>query len=175
MENEATTKTPITTTGFRLLSSVFCLLCSVSCLLPSVSCLLPYPPIQPSLPRIHESIMQNKANFKIGNINISITRTKAYANESASGGNNEQRTLSKTKPIKPNSPAPLLRRERIQNLGAKRISRFIGPASKIENLVSRIKHLPHFAVHSRLHYAKQSQCQNGQYNHKYSSNKPLSQ
>jgi len=65
--------------------------------------------------------------------------------------NNEHQTPFRTKPIKPNlvaaeprakpdSPAPLLRRERIQNLGAKRISRSIGPASKIENPVSRIQH-----------------------------------
>jgi hypothetical protein len=34
--------------------------------------------------------MQNKANFKMGNINISTARAKAYAKESASGGNNQQ-------------------------------------------------------------------------------------
>ncbi len=89
--------------------------------------------------------------------------------------NNDQQTLFKTKPIKPNSPTPLLRRERIQNLGAKRISRFIGPASKISNPASRIKHLPHFATEPWLHYAKQSQSQNGQYEHKYSKNKGLCQ
>ena len=46
--------------------------------------------IFPILPCIHGFITQNKANFKMGNINISIARTKAYAKESASGGNNEQ-------------------------------------------------------------------------------------
>jgi hypothetical protein len=35
------------------------------------------------------SIMQNKANVKMGNINISTATLKAYANKSASGGNNE--------------------------------------------------------------------------------------
>jgi hypothetical protein len=98
----------------------------------------------------------------MGNINISTARTKAYPKESASGGNNEQRTLLKTNPIKPNSPAPLLRRERIQNLGAKRISRFIGPASKIENPGSRIKHLPHLATESWRYCAKQTQFSKGQ-------------
>jgi hypothetical protein len=33
--------------------------------------------------------MQNKANVKMGNINISTATLKAYANKSASGGNNE--------------------------------------------------------------------------------------
>ena len=60
----------------------------------------------------YESILQNKPNFKMGNINISTARTKAYAKESASGGNNEQRTLFKTNPIKPNSS----RRSRIPPL-----------------------------------------------------------
>jgi len=31
--------------------------------------------------RGHQSIMQNKPNFKMGNINISVAQTKAYANE----------------------------------------------------------------------------------------------
>src|SRR4030042_2176645 len=54
----------------------------------------------------HESIMQNKPNVKMGNMNISIVATKPYPNESASGGNNEQQTPFKTNPIKPNSPCP---------------------------------------------------------------------
>jgi hypothetical protein len=101
--------------------------------------------------------MQNKANFKMGNIDISTARAKAYANKQRTMNNERYPKQTQSNPI---PPPPLLRRERIQNLGAKRISRFIGPASKIENPVSRIKHLPHFAVHSRLHCAKQSQCQN---------------
>ena len=63
----------------------------------------------------------------------------------------------KNKPNQTQSPRPLLRRERIQNLGAKRISRFIGPASKIENPVSRIKHLPHLTTESWRYCAKQTQ------------------
>jgi len=37
---------------------------SVFCPLSSVFCLLPNPPILPSLPRIHQSIAQNKPNFQ---------------------------------------------------------------------------------------------------------------
>jgi hypothetical protein len=71
MENEATTKTPPCRRGRD----------SAFCLLYSVSCLLPYPPILPTFPGLYESIMQNKANFKMGNINISTARTNAYAKE----------------------------------------------------------------------------------------------
>jgi hypothetical protein len=108
----------------------------------------------------------------MGNMTISPATTKSYPNEQRTMSNKRR---SKQTQFKPNSPAPLLRRERIQNLGAKRISRFVGPAPKIKNPASRIKHLPHFAVHSWLHCAKQSQCQNGQYKHKYSRNKGLCQ
>jgi hypothetical protein len=124
--------------------------------------------------RGHQSIMQNKPNVKMGNINISTVRTKAYPKEQRTMNTELDSKQTQTNPISHpqiincqssiinlNPPAPLLRRERIQNLGAKRISRFIGPASKIENPVSRIKHLPHFAVHSWPHCAKQSQSQNG--------------
>jgi len=45
-----------------------------------------------------------ESNVKMGKMTISTARTKAYANQSASGGNNDQRTLLKTNPIKPNSP-----------------------------------------------------------------------
>jgi hypothetical protein len=43
----------------------------------------------------------NEPNFKMGNINISTARTKAYAKEQRTM-NNEQ--LFKTNPIEPNSP-----------------------------------------------------------------------
>jgi len=121
----------------------------------------------------YESIMQrpkgvlsevegNKPNFKMGNINISTARTKAYPKEQRTMNNDRLLKTNSTSPErsrrnKPNSPAPLLRRERIQNLGAKRISRFIGPASKIENPVSRIKHLPHLTTESWRYCAKQTQ------------------
>jgi len=99
---------------------------SVFCLLSFVSCLLPYPPILPSLPRAHRHrpsilinglflcvlcdlcglnpFLQNKANFKMGNINISTAITKSYTNK--------QRTMnhephSKQSQFKPN-PSPKL-------------------------------------------------------------------
>jgi len=50
-------------------------------ILSPVFCLLPDPPILPSSPGLYESIMQNKPNFKMGNINISTAKTKAYAKE----------------------------------------------------------------------------------------------
>ena len=159
MENEVTTKTPIP--AHRK---------SLFWILSPVSCLLPYPPIDPSLPRIHRSsvvhltnvqllcvlcdlcglkpFLQNKPNVKMGKMTISIATIKAYANKQRTMNNERYSKQSQFKPnlvaaeprAKPDSPAPLLRRERIQNLGAKRISRSIGPASKIENPVSRIQH-----------------------------------
>ena len=116
--------------------------------------------------------MQNKPNFKMGNINISTARTKAYAKEQRTMNNDR---LHKTNPIKPNSPAPLLRRERIQNLGAKRISRFVGPASKIENPVSRIQHLPHLTTESWRYCAKQTQFRTPQNQHNPCGSKHLPQ
>jgi len=68
--------------------------------------------------------MQNKANFKMGNINISTAKTKAYAKEQRTMNNKRYSkqtqfkpnpspklelcsTLSEVEgPIKPNSPAP---------------------------------------------------------------------
>ena len=124
----------------------------------------PEPPIHPSLPRIHRSsvvhltnvqllcvlcdpcglkpLLQNKANVKMGNINTSAARIKAYANKQRTMSNER---YSKQSQFKPNSAAPLLRRERIQNLGAKRISRFYRASikdreSSIENQESRIEY-----------------------------------
>jgi len=124
MENEATTKTPIPTRpgfhNFALCTLIFAFSTYLSCH-KFVATEPPFLPMNyfsvfsafsvavslvPSCLGGYKSIMQNKANVKMGNINISIAKTKAYANESASGGNNEQRTISKTNPIKPNSPAP---------------------------------------------------------------------
>jgi len=73
-------------------------------ILSSVSCLLLKPPIMPSLPRVYESIMQNKANFKMGNINISTARTKAYANEQRTMSNERYPKQSQFKP----NPSPKL-------------------------------------------------------------------
>jgi len=44
-------------------------------ILSPVSCLLPYPPI---LPRIHESIMQNKANFPKPKTDAILFAAKGY-------------------------------------------------------------------------------------------------
>ncbi len=84
--------------AFCILSSVFCLLYSVFCLLSSASCLLSKPP---SLPRIHESIMQNKPNVKIGNINTSTARTKAYAKEQRTMNNERYPKQTQSNPIPP--------------------------------------------------------------------------
>jgi hypothetical protein len=135
--------------------------------------------------------MQNKAKVKMGNINISIVKTKAYAEEQRTMNNERCSKQTQSNPIsqyparwtlyaprytkQTQFPRPPPAPGKNQKLGAKRISRFIGPASKIEYPASRIKHLPHFAVHSWLHYAKQSQSQNGQYKHKYGKNKGLCQ
>ena len=46
-----------------------------------------------------ESIMQNKANFKMGNINISTARTKAYANRQRTMNNERYSKQTQSKPI----------------------------------------------------------------------------
>ena len=46
--------------------------------LSPVFCLLPKPPIQPSLPRIHESILQNKPNFLKTKTNATFFAAKVY-------------------------------------------------------------------------------------------------
>ncbi len=151
---------------------------SLSCLLPPVSC-----PIRQSCPACLPSTLvetplqislffAKQTQFQNGQYKHKYNKNKGLCQRTT---NNDHQTLRKTNPIKPNPPAPLLRRERTQNLGAKRMSRFVGPASKIENPVSRIKHLPHVAVHSWLHCAKQSQSQNGQNDRKFSKNKGLCQ
>ncbi len=47
------------------------------------------------------SIMQNKANVKMGNINISTAKTKAYANEQRTINNERYPKQSQTNPIPP--------------------------------------------------------------------------
>jgi hypothetical protein len=61
--------------------SLSCLPSPVSCLLSPVSCLLPAPPILPNLPRIHESIMQNKPNSRNDKTNATFFTAKDYENE----------------------------------------------------------------------------------------------
>ena len=50
-------------------------------ILSPVFCLLPHPPVLPSLPNIHESIMQNKANFPNDRANASTVVAKVYTNK----------------------------------------------------------------------------------------------
>jgi len=47
----------------------------------------------------YKSIMQNKANFKMGNINISTANTKAYANEQRTMNNERYPKQTQSKPI----------------------------------------------------------------------------
>jgi hypothetical protein len=68
------------------------------CLLSSVSCLLPYPPILPNLPRIHESIMQNKPNSPNDRTTATSYPTQIYGNIPL------RPTPQKTNPNKANPP-----------------------------------------------------------------------
>jgi len=99
MENKATTKTPIpTSSGFR--NFAFCVL--IFALPKPLSVCL----FMPSCLSGYKSIMQNKANFKMGNINISIAKTKAYANEQRTMNNERYPKQTQTNPIPPPPPAP---------------------------------------------------------------------
>jgi len=141
----------------------------------SASILTPPPksPIWPNLPRNHDLYYAKQSQFPKRQNQRNLLCRKGLRKQTTPA------RFEKTNPIKPNSTAPLLRRERIQNLGAKRISRFIGPASKIENPVSRIQYressIENPVSRIQLHYAKQTQFQNGQYDHKYSNTKGLCQ
>jgi len=68
-------------------------------ILSPVFCLLPYPPILPSLPRIHKSIMQNKPNSRNDKTNLTPFFTRNYENKPPLPHS------KKTNPIKPNPPA----------------------------------------------------------------------
>ena len=148
------------------------------------------PPIHPSLPRIHRSsvvhltnvqllcvlcdlcglkpFLQNKANVKMGNINISTPRTKAYANKQRTMNNKRYSKQSQSNPILsrrspersriPTPPSCAGKESRISERnaypylsGQHQRSRIQYRESSIEYRVSRIQ----------LHCAKQSQCQNG--------------
>ena len=94
METEATTKTPIPIhreSVFYLLSPVFC-------------------PTLPSFPDCRRStnveralqigpFLQNKANFKIGKMNISTVITKAYANEQPTTNNEHDSKQTQSAPL----------------------------------------------------------------------------
>jgi len=89
---------------------------SVFCLLSPVSCLLPKPPILPSFPRIHESIMQNKPNSLTVKNNATPFATNSYANiplpcagknkpnqtQSPNAIRDTQHAIRKSNPNKPN-------------------------------------------------------------------------
>jgi hypothetical protein len=123
MENEATTKTPIpTTSGFRNFALCTCLhpdplglIFAFSTYLSCHEFIASEPPflsmdyfsvfsafsvaisLVPSCLSGYESIMQNKPNFKMGNINISTARTKAYAKEQRTMNNEHYSKQSQNK------------------------------------------------------------------------------
>jgi len=51
--------------------------------------------------------MQNKPNFKMGNINISIAKTKAYANKQRTMNNERCSKQTQSNPIPPPKGRPL--------------------------------------------------------------------
>jgi len=94
MENEATTKTPIPTrSGFRNFA-ICTLIFAFSISLPST---LVETPLQISLFFAKQTQFQNRQNEDKYSNNKGLCQSTT---------NNEQRTLSKTNPNKPNSPAP---------------------------------------------------------------------
>jgi len=60
--------------------------------------------------RAHASIMQNKPNFKMGNINISTARTNAYTKEQRAMSNERYSKQTQSNPIPPPPKSPFLRR-----------------------------------------------------------------
>ena len=133
MENEATTKTPIPTrSGFRNFALCTCLhpdplglIFAFSTYLSCHEFIASDPPFLsmdyfsvfspfsvaisfvPSCLSGYKSIMQNKANFKMGNINISTANTKAYAKEQRTMSNERYSKQSQTKPISNGAPTLL--------------------------------------------------------------------
>ena len=73
-----------------LLSLIPCALMPLCLVLFSPSCL-----------RGHQSIMQNKANFKMGKMTISTVTTKCYANEQRTMNNERYSKQTQSKPILP--------------------------------------------------------------------------
>jgi hypothetical protein len=126
MENKAPTKTPIPihreflfwilSPVFRLLSSLFRLPYSVFCLLSPVFRLLSsvFCPTRPSCPACRPSTNVERAlqialffakqsQFQNGQYKHKYSKNKGVCQRTT---NDEPRTLLKTNPIKPNSPAP---------------------------------------------------------------------
>ena len=153
MENEATTKTPIPTkSGFRNFALCTCLhpdplglIFAFSTYLSCHEFIASDPPFLsmdyfsvfspfsvaisfvPSCLSGYKSIMQNKANFKMGNINISTARTNAYAKE--------QRTMS-------NERYP----KQTQSHHTGRASRIEYPASSIKPCLCKKKPMSKWAI-----------------------------
>jgi len=127
MENEATTKTPIPTkSGFRNFALCTCLhpdplglIFAFSTYLSCHEFIASDPPFLsmdyfsvfsafsvaisfvPSCLSGYKSIMQNKANVKMGNINISTARTKTYAKEQRTMSNERYSKQTQSNPIRP--------------------------------------------------------------------------
>jgi hypothetical protein len=125
MENEATTKTPIPTrSGFRNFAFCTCLhpdplglIFAFSTYLSCHEFIASDPPFLsmdyfsvfsafsvaisfvPSCLSGYKSIMQNKPNFKMGNINISTAIIKPYANKQRTMNNQLYSKQTQTKPI----------------------------------------------------------------------------
>ena len=119
MENEATTKTPIPTrSGFRNFALCTCLhpdplglIFAFSTYLSCHEFIASDPPFLsmdyfsvaisfvPSWLSGYKSIMQNKANVKMGNINISTARTKAYARKQPTMNNKRYSKQTQSNPI----------------------------------------------------------------------------
>ncbi len=76
-------------------------------ILPPVFCLLPLPPILPRLPRIHESIMQNKPNSFEAINNATCFSTRVYANKRPRSARKKQ---SQSNPIPPPPNLSILHR-----------------------------------------------------------------
>jgi len=124
MENEATTKTPIPpTSGFRNFPLCTLILAFSTYLSyhEFISSEPPFLPMDyfsvfsafsvsicfpPSCLSGYKSIMQNKANVKMGNINISIARTKAYAKERRTMSTERHSKQTQSNPISPPPPKP---------------------------------------------------------------------
>jgi hypothetical protein len=124
MENKATIKTAIPTpSGFRnfaLCTLIFAFSTYLSC----HEFIVTEPPFLsmdyfsvfsafsvaisfvPSCLSGYKSIMQNKPNFKMGNINISTVTTKAYAKEQRTMNNERYSKQTQSNPIPPPPPAP---------------------------------------------------------------------
>jgi len=75
---------------FWIPSPVFCLLSPVFC---------PTRPSYPACQDFNGSIMQNKPNFKMGNINISTATPKTYANKQRTMSNKRHSKQTQSNPI----------------------------------------------------------------------------